>query len=296
MSARIYAETTTGEDKQRRMWTEIIQRQYDEVIASRYDSDPQSVIGNSLSRAVGQLVRQGLLDAVGDPLHVLDLGMGTGRFLETLGRRAQRPVHPAGLDLSEKMIDVARRRIPGLAAVVQDARHFDRHFPDESFDLIATHFITGFVPLAVLAPMIWDKLDEGGYWTFVGGTKAGFPELQRKTQNALLNRLFNTRRPAVDEVVCNPADGDEVVRTLRANGFAVRESESFRPELRFANLHEFLEFAYFGGWLTPFVEATGVHRTGFLTRLMLNTFFFPVRDHHSIEIVLAQKVERHCSF
>jgi hypothetical protein len=41
--------------------------------------------------------------------------------------------------------------------------------------------------------------------------------------------------------------------------------------------------------LTPFIERLGLHRAGSLTRLMMNRFFFPVNDHHSIEIHLARK-------
>ncbi len=274
------------------MQTNVIQRQYDEVIAARYDRDPQSVVGDSLNRAIAQLEQEGLLEADERPCAALDLGVGTGRFLEMLIRRADRRIQPAGLDLAEKMIEIARARIPELTAIVQDARHFDEQFPEESFDLIATHFVTGFVPMRELAPKIWGRLSEGGYWSFVGGTKAGFPELQRKTNTRAMKWFSGTCRPAVDDVVCNPADQAEVVRTLEATGFAVRQKETFQPEVHFADLEEFLEFAYWGGWLTPFIEAMGLHKASLITRFILNTFFFAVHDHHSIEIVLAQKVGR----
>jgi SAM-dependent methyltransferase len=271
------------------MQTAVIQRQYDEVIASRYDQDPKSVIGDSLDRAIAQLRQQHLLDAGGPPLRVLDLGVGTGRFLQKLRAHAGRAVQPSGLDLSNRMIDIARARVPDLAAVVENAADFDAHFPDESFDLIATHFITGFVPMAVLAPKIGGRLAAGGYWSFVGGTKAGFPALQRRANSKALNWLFGGKALPVDDLVCNPADGEEVVRTLQANGFTVRQTESFTPGLHFADLNGFLEFAYWGGWLTPFVEELGLHKAPPLLRVLLNLFVFPVNDHHAIEIVLAQK-------
>jgi hypothetical protein len=50
-----------------------------------------------------------------------------------------------------------------------------------------------------------------------------------------------------------------------------------------------MDFAYYAGWLTPFIQALGLHRARALVRAILNAFFFPVQDHHSIEIVLAQK-------
>jgi hypothetical protein len=104
--------------------------------------------------------------------------------------------------------------------------------------------------------------------------------------------LYGSHAVSVDDLVCNPAGRDEVVDTLEANGFAVRAAETFEPALRFRNLQEFMDFGYRGGWLTPFIERLGLHRARWLTRLLLGLFFFPVDDHHSIEIVLAQKARR----
>src|SRR5260370_28151867 len=133
------------------MKTDTIQRQYDEVIAPHYDLDPQSVTGTSLDRAAGQVRKQQLLGE-GAPRRVLDVGLGTGLFLAKLKALGGDQVLPFGLDLSEKMITGARRRIPDLRAAVDDAANLDDHFPDQSFDLACTHFITGFVPMRLLAP------------------------------------------------------------------------------------------------------------------------------------------------
>jgi SAM-dependent methyltransferase len=270
--------------------TKTIQRQYDEVIAHHYDFDPQSVIRSSLDRAAGQIRRSRLLGDAVDRLRVLDLGVGTGLFLARLKDLGGERVVPFGLDISEKMIDRARRRVPDLDAAVDDAANLDAHFPGQSFDLVCTHFVTGFVPMAVLAPKIAARLDEGGYWSFVGGTRAGFPTLQAKADSRLLRLLGGGRPLAVGDLACNPTGRDEVVRTLHDHGFAVRDSETFQPDLVFRDFGQFMEFAHRGGWLTPFIEAYGLHQAGRLTRLLLNLFLFPVHDRHSIEIVLAQKV------
>lgn len=273
------------------MESQTIQRQYDQVIAPHYDLDPQGVIRSSLNRAVAQIRGQGLFGS-GAPLRVLDLGIGTGLFLAQLKALAGERLQPFGLDLSEKMIEIAGRRIPDLVATVGDAADLAYHFPGESFDLICTHFITGFVPMRVLAPLIRERLEAGGFWSLVGGTKAGFPTLQARANGKLVRRLYGGRTLAVDDIVCNPAGRDEVVHTLEENGFAVRACETFEPPLSFRNLSQFMDFAYRGGWLTPFVEMVGLHKAGLLTRWLLNWFFFPVKDHHSIEIVLAQKKDR----
>jgi SAM-dependent methyltransferase len=269
--------------------TQTIQRQYDEVIADHYDLDPQGVLGSSLDRALGQLRKRDLLGDGAPLLRVLDVGVGTGLFLNRLKQLGGAQVQPFGLDLSEKMVAIARDKIPDLVAAVDDAANLDAHFSEQAFDLICTHFVTGYVPMPVLAPKIHARLAPGGCWSLVAGTKAGFPVLQGKAKGRLIRWLYG-KAPEVDDVVFNPAGRDEVVRTLEANGFAIRAAETFQPHLRFGNLDEFMDFAYRGGWLTPFIEAMGLHKAGFVTRCAMNWFLFPVEDHHSIEIVLAQKM------
>lgn len=269
------------------MQAEVIQRQYDEVIASRYDFDPQSVIGSSLDRAVAQLRRQaGLTDG---PATVLDLGCGTGRFLEKLRHEPGLTIAPYGLDLSQKMIDIAMARLPDLTPAVDDAARCDEHFPGQAFDLICTHFMTGFVPLKVLAPKIHARLEEGGLWSFVGGTRGGFPALQKKACSIPNRWVFGIKSLDVGDYVYNPANQEEVVQVLEDNGFWVCECETFEPPVEFGNFTEFMDFAYFGGWLTPFLESMGLHKAGWFTQIFMNSLFFPIKDHHSVVIALAKK-------
>jgi ubiquinone/menaquinone biosynthesis C-methylase UbiE len=103
----------------------VIQRQYDEVIADHYDVDPLSVINDALNQALEHVRRAVPLDASQPPLSVLDLGIGTGLFVEKLQAASGREVRPFGLDISAKMIDIARRRLPGLKAEVDDAANID---------------------------------------------------------------------------------------------------------------------------------------------------------------------------
>jgi SAM-dependent methyltransferase len=272
------------------MTTDTIQRQYNEVIASHYDLDPQSVTGDTLDRAAEQIRKQQLLGDGSARLRVYDVGMGTGMFLTRLRALADDQIQPFGLDLSQKMIDCAYRKIPDLVGAVDTAANLDAHFPEQSFDLICTHFISGFVPLDVLAPKVWSRLEEGGYWSYLGATKGAYPNLQAKANNKLLRWMFGGPKLDIDSMVLSPANQLEVFATLERAGFVVRQCETFQPKLKFRDLDDFLEFAYFGGWLTPFIEAVGLHKAGALTRFVLNRFFFPMEDHHSIEIHLAQKV------
>jgi SAM-dependent methyltransferase len=274
------------------MTTDTIQRQYDEVIASHYDLDPQAVTGATLDRAAEQIRHQQILGDGSTRLRVYDVGMGTGMFLTRLRALADDQIQPFGLDLSQKMIDCAYQKIPDLAGAVDTAVNLDAHFPEQSFDLICTHFISGFVPLDVLAPKVWSRLEEGGYWSYLGATKGAYPNLQAKANNKLLRWMVGGAKLDVDGTVLSPANQQEVFDIMERTGFVVRQSETFQPKLKFRSLDEFLDFAYYGGWLTPFIEAIGLHQAGPFTRFVLNRFFFPLEDHHTIEIHLAQKLAR----
>ena len=271
------------------MDTLTVQRQYDEVVAPHYDLDPHSVIGRSLDLALGQVRKRQLLENSLGPFQVLDVGVGTGSFLARLKALGGDRVRPFGLDLSERMIRAARRKVPDLVAAVDDAANLDAHFPDESFGLVCTHFITGYVPVGVLAPLVWDKLAPGGHWSFVGGMRSGFPALHRVATSTLVRWLFGAGKFNAGDFVSSPEDRADLVRTLEAHGFAARAAETFTPEFRFADFEEFLEVCYRGGWLTPFIETLGVHKAGRFVRRVLDTFVFPMHDHHIIEIVLAEK-------
>src|SRR5262249_54233139 len=160
----------------------------------------------------------------------------------------------------------ARRKIPDLVAAVGDAAHFDAHFPGQTFDCISTHFITGFVPMTVLAPKIWDRLEEGGCWSLVGGTKGAYPALPAKAASKFLRWVAGAGSRSIEDEFINPVDLGEVVRTLKAHGFEVCAGETFEPPLYFRDFNEFMDYAYRGGWLTPAIEAVGLHRTGALKR------------------------------
>src|SRR4051812_2305012 len=112
------------------MQTQTIQRQYDEVIAPHYDNDAQSVTGPSLDRALAQICESELFGASRANFDVFDVGVGTGLFLSRLLGKAQGRARPFGLDLSPRMVEIARKKVPELAADIDDAANMDAHFPE----------------------------------------------------------------------------------------------------------------------------------------------------------------------
>jgi ubiquinone/menaquinone biosynthesis C-methylase UbiE len=270
------------------MSTTTIHRAYNDVVATHYDLDPQGIIGKSLDRGIAQLRAEGLFEA-GGALHVLDVGMGTGLFLDKLRGVIGDRLVPFGIDLAANMLEYARRRLPDLTAVVGDASGLDAYFPGQDFDCICTHFVTGFVGMRVLAPQIARRLKPGGYWSLIGGTKAAYPALQAKGDSKLLRWLTGAGARTMDDTVLNPADLQEVAETMDAHGFDVGQRETFEPALTFEDFDGFMEFGYHGGWLTPLIESMGLHKAGRPKRWLLNRLAFPVHDSHNIVIALGRK-------
>ncbi len=270
------------------MSTTTIRHAYNDVVATHYDLDPQGVIGRSLDRGIAQMKEEGLLDSDRE-LQVLDVGMGTGLFLGKLKAEAGDRLVPFGIDLAENMLEVARKRLPGLEAVVGDASDLEAHFPGREFDCICTHFVTGFVGMRVLAPQIARKLKPGGYWSLIGGTKAAYPALRAKGDSKFLRRLSGAGSRAMDETVLNPADLQEVTATMAEYGLEVCRGETFEPALNFENFDGFMEFGYRGGWLTPLIESMGLQKAGPVRRWLIDRLIFPVQDSHNIVIALGRK-------
>ena len=70
---------------------------------------------------------------------LVDLGAGTGRMLTLLGPRAEQAV---GLDLSQQMLNIARRNTTEAGLTNVELRHgdiFDTRLPDADADLVVVH-------------------------------------------------------------------------------------------------------------------------------------------------------------
>ncbi|MBX3484232.1 metalloregulator ArsR/SmtB family transcription factor [Phenylobacterium sp.] len=70
---------------------------------------------------------------------LVDLGSGTGRMLTLLAPQAD---HAIGLDLSQQMLNIARKHVAEAGLSHVDLRHgdiFDTRLPDEAADLVVVH-------------------------------------------------------------------------------------------------------------------------------------------------------------
>ena len=109
-------------------------KQYYDRLASEYEQ-------NEAFREEPSEDLPGLLHAISvlPPARVLDVACGTGFLTQHLGSEV------TGLDQSEAMLEVARRRVPWAEFVRGDA--FRMPFGEDSFERIISSFFYGLLPL-----------------------------------------------------------------------------------------------------------------------------------------------------
>jgi len=125
-----------------------------DAIAPWYRTIETIAFGNALQRA-----RVACLDEIGSPRRVLILGEGNGRFLcELLRKHPGIEVHC--VDASGRMIDLARRRLEGMApTAVGRVQFLHRDItswnPDsDGYDVIVTHFFLDCFPADNLSAVV----------------------------------------------------------------------------------------------------------------------------------------------
>lgn len=108
-----------------------VKNQYDQF-AEIYDHRWSSYVSNTLNFLIDYLQRSKQI--LGNE-YILDIACGTGE-LERRFLNLHPDLNVIGVDISEKMLDVARLKLPNLEFVNASARFLP--FPDHKFDMVVT--------------------------------------------------------------------------------------------------------------------------------------------------------------
>lgn len=130
-------------------WYEAIE----EVIGDSFlaQADPRAQSGKSGDEEEWRWSRELALDALPDgsgPFHVLDVGCANGYLMESFvrwGRERRLALTPHGLDISPRLVTLARRRLPAYAAHIAVGNVLDWS-PPRRYDLV--HTALDYVPPA----------------------------------------------------------------------------------------------------------------------------------------------------
>ncbi|UPK46808.1 class I SAM-dependent methyltransferase [Paenibacillus pabuli] len=149
---------------------------------------------------------------------ILDIGSGNG---DLTARIAAAGAIPTGIDLSERMVNMAQQKYPGLNVQVKDASQYRTDIPfDAVFSHAAIHWINN---PAALTRSIWLALREGGRFVAEFAGSGNVAILITAIKQALKERGYTWagRNPWY-----HPTLG-EYATLLEQNGFRVTFAQHF---------------------------------------------------------------------
>lgn len=245
---------------------------YDQTIATHYDQDAYGLLAGGRGLAFQQLDAHanGMTD-------VLDLAAGTGESLVAVRKRwpASRL---SGIDVSKKMLDIARAKL-AFRAIHDDVANAGRHVPTDSVDAILMHYLTTFVNGATVVAETAKLLRPGGCYSIVSTTFEAFPRLFQIGLKLLSEEAIRQMAPA-------PRDMAEVASYMSRAGLEVVAMGEFKKTLEFSDFATFYEFGLNSGFFTHIFTQCEPEDLASFARM---DGVFPLVDEYRASVVLARK-------
>lgn len=187
-------------------------------IAPKYD-----FLNHALSFNIDRSWRRKLIRSVlrSNPEYVLDMASGTGDVAGMLHRKGRTRV--VGMDISDKMLDIARRKYPEVEFVNGSADMID--FPDDTFDAVTISFgIRNFDKRPECIVELFRVLKPGGTISIL---EFSIPE--NRLWKGIYSFYFRNVLPAVGKMI---SKNDFAYRYLPESAFDFPQREAFCNELR----------------------------------------------------------------
>ncbi|MCD5390421.1 malonyl-ACP O-methyltransferase BioC [candidate division NPL-UPA2 bacterium] len=191
-------------------------------------------------RTMGERMLEWVLKMAGNPEHVLDIGMGTGRLSLELGR-----IYPSsiifGCDLAEGMVSCAqeksrRARVSNVTFCQAEAEHLP--FRDNYFDLVISNLTYQWVEELELAfSQVFRVLKEGGSFYFTTLGEGSLKELSNSFAEAH-KRLGKAQVPHGQEFISQR----ELSQVLTETNFSAVETSSYRERSYYPDTLSFLRW------------------------------------------------------
>lgn len=258
-------------------------------IATSYDADPFNLFDYSHSLAFNQI--QSHLTSL---TSVTDFGVGTGTFALRLSHNLPFK-HFYGIDVSDKMLAVAKSKLPfEWTAINADAKEARSYLEENSQDLILSHFLYDYVAPEILVPLAYKLLKPGGFLSVLTSTKEQFDEaFYQKVYSAPLVPKHLKIKEKIEKSTVIPSH-DVHIALAQKNGFLLVASERLTRPVQLKKASELIHFAYNSGWLASgFTSYSAAHMASLkaAVRLLQLPFFnvYPLHFNFRGSCLLLQK-------
>jgi ubiquinone/menaquinone biosynthesis C-methylase UbiE len=248
-------------------------RLYDTIAADYERGADRGVFAGTRALTVKQLAMHSREASVS---RILDLALGTGESL-----LAVRDLFPRasllGIDLSENMIALARRKLD-VTAIHDDARSVGRHVEPGSIDLLLMHFLLGAVDPDLVLGEARTCLRADGLFSVATSTYESFQKLN------LLSRSFMPEEMV--RAFHTPESADATAALLERTGFEVLDLRVHKQTVVFSDFEALYDFGMGSGLFTQILSALSEEQLGLMRAA---TEFFPLEDEFQGTAVLARR-------
>lgn|GEM_PF-1224511 len=247
---------------------------YDRSIASTYDRDERGLLSGGRDLAFRQIEKFVPADEV---RNILDLAVGTGQSLvamQTLFPHAA--LH--GIDLSEEMLSIAKTKLT-FHSIHDDVANTDRHFAQNSMNLLLMHFLTTFVDGEEVLKRTAKFLQPNGYYSIVSSTFEAFPRIYSLARMLFSEEFIREKNPA-------PASTETILSFCANAGLEIVSVERFTKKVSFTDFEDFYSFGMSSGFFTHVLSELDEAQVAGLAGM---EGVFPLEDEYCASVVLARR-------
>lgn len=265
---------------------------YDKVSKHYHELDYFNVISQPKEVALEQLEASQIFQQAN--INVIDLGVGHGRFLNTLYQK-QPNIKCTGLDISPKMLKLAAEKVP-LTPIQASIDQASQLLPPLQFDLAIANFVCAYTPLNTVLEQSAHLLKEGAYLSLISSTHESFANIQQQIRDMgqglnLKKRLthFFSQRAINNTTV--PVNSEQTIKTANQCGFEVIKSQTLITEVKIETADIFMKAAFDSGWAanvlnTQWVPISLAYK---IAQYLAHAFMFPIEDQSVVEVLLLKK-------
>ena len=257
-------------------------------IADRYDKDWRGIYKDiheiSLSQITEHFAGKTIKSA-------LDLAVGTGNGFNDLSQHLCIQ-HRIGNDISEEMLNQAKKRLKGgIELICDDALNIRKYVADSSQDLILCQFLLSYLDGNEVLKSAYRILKPGGVIALASSTKRDLLELHTG-RFRVTNKLFRVGEYL--NKVDTPMSHEALLRTLTEHKLQILKHKNYRKQVVFESFDDVTAWAIDSGWAAQYFDS------GFKIKTVLGSALFkglsiimyplyPVYAHNDISVILAQR-------
>lgn len=176
---------------------------------------------------------------------IIDVGTGTGENILLAQKVFGSLGSVYGVDISEKMLAIAKEKYPPLHTVRASALNLTESIPAPA-DLIFMHFLLSYVSVDRLLPQIKQRLKPGGYISIASSLMSSWPRGQS------LGRRLRLHPREVEQYI--PLSSVDLRNKFAAAGLIEVDSIELRKRILFHSIEDVYRFGFEQGWVYQLFE------------------------------------------